>query len=637
MSSWQWLSGDLIYGALITLVVVPLICLYVRGREKAYFQSFGALWRRWMAHEYRWPWGVVRVVAVTLGLACLWLALAQPRDGYTLREWQSKGRNILIAVDVSRSMLATDMSPSRLEWAKREIFDFLDLLKGDRVGLLIFAHQAYPHLPLTQDYAMVRLFVQSLDPSLISAQGTDLKAAVDVALKSLQPDEGGALLSRDLVIITDGENHGPVVRELADKAKDLGVRIFTVGVGSVRGAPLQMADGQFLKDRQGKVVVSRLDESSLRELARRSGGFYVRSDVRDDGLKKIYEQGILKSKEVLQESRQDRIWNELFPWFLWGGFVFLVMAFFITPYKKRKNQRHHKLENPRVAERAYGVVSFLLFLSLVSVTFFPGPFSAGALPEVHPSFKQAYDLMQKNPSTIEDLNKAEDLLQRLIGSTADSDILHASYYNLFHIMVKKQKWQQAFEYLKKAYTYNEDHVPTLENLKWIADMLQKKESSSKQQSQPEKQDSSSDQAQKHQDSSDSDVQESQGEGSQPEEKSGGGKAGLQEQEEGSSGVVEKNQEEDQRREKNAGEEEPGSAEGSAERESSEEGGLLGEENQQSTAQGSRKQDNSSQESSSLEPEQALGLFRSLEENHRAYGRKRGPASSSSDEESEEAW
>lgn len=341
--SWEWTSPYYILAAVLALVGVPIVCLMVRRLEKSRYGRFSELWSELVGYRWCRVGGVVRTVLVTLAVASLLIALAQPRDGYTEVSIETKGRNILVAVDISRSMEAVDLPPSRLQWAQRKILDFIDLLKGDHIALMIFAGEAYIHLPLTRDYGMARLFTQSLSTDLISAQGTNIGRAIEVALKSLNPQaevESQRAESRDMVIITDGENHDGSMEPLAGKARQGGVRIFTVGVGSVDGSPLEMADGRFIKDDEGRVVISRLDEDSLKKLASYTGGIYVRSGAGDDDLKLIYEEGIRKkSTEVLHEL-EEREYHERFPVFIWLSVLFSVAAFLITPYKARSYSSH---------------------------------------------------------------------------------------------------------------------------------------------------------------------------------------------------------------------------------------------------------------------------------------------------------
>ena len=663
---WQWLHGEYLLGIFVAVTVLPAVLMWLRSRERRYYEGFGELWPTLLAHIYHKPRGVVRVVLISVGLASLWVALAQPRDGYRSVEWQSEGRNILIAVDVSRSMLARDPAPSRLEWAKREIFDFISLLKGDRIGLIIFAGEAYTHMPLSEDYAMARLFTESLDPSLIGAQGTHLGRAIEVALRSLESAEeggGSSLKSRDLVIITDGENQGQSTKELARRVRQRGVRIFTVGIGSAAGSPLQMPDGRYLKDAAGQVVISRLDESSLRELANLTGGLYVRSSVGHDGLKKIYEEGILQESPTTKAAREDRIWNELFPWFLLIALCSFVAAFLITPYRPRYSTG--------------GALGLLIMLMLETAT---SPARAWVRSAVDSSFEEAYELLSSSSNSPEKLQRAEKLLQDLIARTHQNALLHASYYNLFHVYVKKQQWQHAFEALKKAYTFKEDHQPTLDNLKWITDLLQSQQSSHHQH---ERQNSES--AGEKQRPSHSASEPGQGGMQKPSDSAqGGNKNGPQnfaENQQGSyedarrrpdshgqqqsgvgqpqgSSLAEEERQQQQRMGAGSGggeadrkEEEGGapsaggslSAEGSVAEGSVAEGsvaeGSVAEGSQKSSEEETAGQVQKAEEDSeALAPEQALGLFRSLEENHRAYGRKRGPSSQGQqNQEGEQTW
>jgi Ca-activated chloride channel family protein len=212
-------------------------------------------------------------------LALLILAAARPQWGVGEVEVEQEGIDIVIALDISRSMLAEDIAPDRLSRAKAELAGLIDSLDGDRVGLVFFAGAAFPQCPLTIDYAAARLFLSQADPTMISAQGTSLAIAVATALE-LFDDDGGR--SRVILAVTDGEDFEGGLAPLREELSDKGVALYAVGIGTSDGAPIPLLDDYgrrqgFVRDRDGKVVISRLEEADLISIVQSTGGVYART------------------------------------------------------------------------------------------------------------------------------------------------------------------------------------------------------------------------------------------------------------------------------------------------------------------------------------------------------------------------
>lgn len=259
-----------------------------------------------------------KAALVLLGLLAMVLALAQPRYGFTWEEVKREGVDIVVALDVSDSMLVEDAESggklSRLERAKREITDLLQLMEGDRIGLVAFAGTSFVECPLTLDYGAAEIFLGAIDTDLIPVKGTALGEAIRTSLGAF---EGAAQPSRAIVLITDGEDHGGDALKAAQEAKVAGVRIFTIGIGRDEGAPIPAAGGGFRRDRSGEIVLSKLDESTLQKIALETGGSYVRSVTGDVDLEQIYSQGIKATLEDQElGSRRRQRWEERFQWLL---------------------------------------------------------------------------------------------------------------------------------------------------------------------------------------------------------------------------------------------------------------------------------------------------------------------------------
>ena len=277
----------------------------------------------------------MRAVKVALLLAALGLmifALSGPRWGSHYQEVTQKGVDIVVLADVSPSMMVEDVKPNRLERARREIHDFLQVVQGDRVGLVAFSGAAYVQCPLTLDYAALDMFLQALSPELISTAGTDLGAAIETGLSAFDPK---AETDKVMLLITDGEDNEGRGLEAARKAAEKGVKIFVFGVGEAAGGPVPGGgQGGFKKDEQGNMVLSRMDEESLQKIATDTGGTYVRSVAGDLDLDVLYFDGI-RSRTTAQtlKSGKIRIEEERFFLFLLPALFFLLIEGFLAERK----------------------------------------------------------------------------------------------------------------------------------------------------------------------------------------------------------------------------------------------------------------------------------------------------------------
>ena len=227
-----------------------------------------------------------KFVLYSLALVFLILAAARPQVGSKLREEHQKGIEMMLVVDVSNSMLAEDFEPNRLDRTKFAIDRVVESMKQDRIGVVAFAGEAQVQLPITSDYRMARAFARKLSPQLVRTQGTDLGAAIKLATMSFSSQSEG---SRVMILITDGENHESDALEAAQAAAEKGIAIYTIGIGTPEGAPV-MIGGEYLTDENGDMVVSKLDEKMLQEIASATGGAYVRATKQSIGLKEIVDR-----------------------------------------------------------------------------------------------------------------------------------------------------------------------------------------------------------------------------------------------------------------------------------------------------------------------------------------------------------
>ncbi len=280
----------------------------------------------------RWAKAALLLAAMGLG----GVALAGPQYGYRWEEIEQKGVDLIIALDCSRSMLADDIKPTRLDRAKREIHDLLTLVEGDRVGLVAFAGTAFLQCPLTLDYSGFHVFLDVLSPDFLPVGGTDLAGAIRVAVDGFDPKTN---TEKAVILITDGENTGdgdPIAA--AEAARKAGITLFTIGVGGVEGVPVPDSEGGFRKDPSGKIVLTRLDEETLKKVAVTTGGAYVRSVAGDMDLDAIYTERIREDmrRETVKSGRR-QVWEDRYQWVLSLAVLALLTDLFIAPRRPRRS------------------------------------------------------------------------------------------------------------------------------------------------------------------------------------------------------------------------------------------------------------------------------------------------------------
>ncbi len=278
---------------------------------------------------------VLKFVVIAAVLIFSILGLMRPQWGFQWQEIKRKGLDILIAIDTSKSMLASDVKPNRLERSKLAVKDLIKKLKGDRIGLIAFSGTAFLQCPLTIDYDGFVLALNDLNVNTIPRGGTSISSAIKAAMQSY---EGGQKKYKALVIITDGENHEGNVIGFAKEAKKQGVRIFCIGIGTSEGELIQLVDETgkrtFLKDKDGNVVKSRLDEGILQGVALTAGGTYVRSSGAEFGLDLIYEQRLSNMEKREIKAQMNKFYYERFQIPLVIALIFLIVEPFISDKKK---------------------------------------------------------------------------------------------------------------------------------------------------------------------------------------------------------------------------------------------------------------------------------------------------------------
>ncbi len=346
------------------LMPLAAVALIVENRRKK--RALQAFADAHLLDRLTWPdlrgRKFVKSLLVLLALGLMLFALAGPRWGSHYEEVSQKGVDVMILIDVSPSMQVEDISPNRLERARREILDFIKVVQGDRIGLVAFAGAAFVQCPLTLDYAALELFLGALQPDLIPVPGTDLGAAIETGISAF--DEKSAT-DRVIVLITDGEDNEKKSLAAARQAAAKGIKIFVFGIGDVGGGPIPELDGSggFKKDNQGKLILSKLEEEGLQEIAARTGGTYVRSVAGDLDLDLLYFDGI-KSRTEAQElkSGKIRVYEERFPLFVMAAFILLLIEGFIDEKRRLRAQSGRKSAPPQAALIiiAIGIMGWLL-------------------------------------------------------------------------------------------------------------------------------------------------------------------------------------------------------------------------------------------------------------------------------------
>ena len=319
---------------LLLVPLIPLLYGLLRWLRSRRVQAFGdpALVEALMPSRSRSK-GWVRVSLLSLALAFFILGLARPQTGAKLSEHRARGAEIIVALDVSNSMLAQDYSPNRLERAKLSIARLTEKLQDDRIGLVLFAGTSFVQLPVTTDYVSAKMFLGNIDTGSIPVQGTAIGDAIRLSIKSFSAQSEK---SRVIVVISDGENHEDDPVEAAAQAAELGIKVYTIGVGSAEGQPIPQPDGSgLLRDKDGEIVVTKLDEATLRAVAKAGGGAYIHAGGEEFGLNPIVDD-IRRMEDEEFGSVVFEEYDEQYMYFLAVALLLLVIEMLIGERKPRR-------------------------------------------------------------------------------------------------------------------------------------------------------------------------------------------------------------------------------------------------------------------------------------------------------------
>ncbi|MBR3013011.1 MAG: VWA domain-containing protein [Bacteroidales bacterium] len=323
------------YKYLLLLLLVPVILIAhavkLRLRRRRVERFGDAALVEELMPSYSRAKGWLGTVLFALGFFFFVIGLARPQIGAKLSEHETKGAEIMICLDVSNSMLAEDYSPNRLERAKLAISRIVDRLQDDRIGLIVFAGSSFVQLPITTDYVSAKMFLNSIDTGSVPVQGTAIGDAVLTAARSFSAQSEK---SRAIIVITDGENHEDDPVDACRQVAEMGIKVYTIGVGSLRGQPIPK-DGELMKDREGNIVVSRLDEGTLQQMAEAGGGAYVHAGNEEFGLNPIVDD-IRKMEAERFNSVVFEEYDEQYMYFFAAALALFVIEMLVGDRRSRR-------------------------------------------------------------------------------------------------------------------------------------------------------------------------------------------------------------------------------------------------------------------------------------------------------------
>ena len=463
---------------LYALALIPLLAilrfLLVRQQKKRLFK-FGdrELVRQLMPDVSRFR-PLVKFSLLLTALALLIVMIARPQFGTKINHEKRTGIETIIALDVSNSMLAEDVAPSRLDRSKMMVENLVDNFTNDKIGLIVFAGDAFIQLPITSDYVSAKMFLSSISPSMIATQGTDIAKAISMASHSFTQQEG---VGKAIIVITDGEDHEGGALEAAKDAKDKGMRVYILGVGSAKGAPIPTGNGDYMKDNTGQTVMTGLNEQMCREIAQAGGGAYIHVENNSNAQDQLdHELNKLAKKEI-----ESTVYSDYDEQFQAVGIIVLLLLIIEICILDIKNPL---LKNVSLFKRNKKVVAIMLTL-LMSTTIQAQTdrmlvrhgnkqFRLGNYAEAEVSYRKAVEKNPRNAQAIYNLGNA--LLGQRKDSAAVSQFEQAAkletnpirksqaYHNIGVICQGQKQFAQAIEAYKESLRNNPADDETRYNL-----------------------------------------------------------------------------------------------------------------------------------------------------------------------------
>lgn len=482
---------------LYLLVLVPILALirfYSYRNQKKRLRKFGDpnLLKELMPDVSRWR-PSVKFWLLEAALTLMIVMLARPQMGTRISHEKRTGIETIIAMDISNSMLAEDVVPSRLERSKMMVENLVDNFTNDKIGLIVFAGDAFVQLPITSDYVSAKMFLSSIDPSMIQTQGTDIATAISMATHSFTPEEN---IGKAIIIITDGEDHEGGATEAAEEAKKLGMRVYVLGVGSVKGNPIPVpGTGDYMRDNTGEVVMSALNEQMCREVAQAGGGAYIHVENNSSAQRQLDEE----LDKLEKRETESTIYSDYDEQFQAVGILALLLLLIEICIFDRKNPllKNLSLFGNKKQATALLVLMFALSASAqdarqyirngnklyragdyvkAEVAYSKATAKDSLNPQAAYNLGNALMMQQKDSSAIVQYQKAARLEKNPLR-------LSQSFHNIGVICQKKQLFAEAIEAYKQSLRLNPNDDETRYNLVLCQRQQKQQQQNQKQQGQ----------------------------------------------------------------------------------------------------------------------------------------------------------
>jgi Ca-activated chloride channel family protein len=512
---------------LVLIVVFALIRFITYRKQKARLRKFGdpVLIKELMPDVSRFR-PMVKFWLLQAALALLIVMLARPQFGTRISHEKRTGIETIIAMDISNSMRAEDVVPSRLERAKMMVENLVDNFTNDKIGLIVFAGDAFVQLPITSDYVSAKMFLSGIDPSMMQVQGTDIAAAIEAAMHSFTQQEN---IGKAIIVITDGEDHEGGALEAAKAARERGMRVYVLGVGSTKGAPIPVpGTGDYMHDNTGNTVMSALNEQMCREVAQAGGGAYIHVE-NNSNAQRLLDDELDKLEKNESEST---IYSDFDEQFQAVGILALLLLILEVCILDRKNPLLKKVSLFGSKKKAVAVMLLLVAAGAQAQTdrqyirqgnrlFQKGDYERAEVayskaveqndknPQAHYNLGLALMAQKKDSAAIEQYQKAGQLETNPLRKAR-------SYHNMGVVCQQHQMYGEAIESYKQALRLNPNDDETRYNLILCKHQKQKQDQNQQNQNQQQKQDQQKqDQNQQKQDQ---DKQQKQDQQKQQEQK-----------------------------------------------------------------------------------------------------------------------
>lgn len=473
---------------LAAIPVIVIIWLVIARKQKKNLKKFGdkQLVKELMPDVSKWR-APVKLLILLIALALLIIMAARPQMGIRTKTEKRVGIETIIAMDISNSMLAQDVSPSRLSRSKMLVENMIDKFTDDKVGLIVFAGESFVQLPITNDFVSAKMFLNTISPSMIETQGTDIRGAIDMAMHSFTQQEE---VGRAIIIITDGEDHEGGAVEAAQEAKSQGMNVFVLGVGSVQGAPIPISGrNDYIKDNTGNVVMSALNEQMCKEIAMAGGGAYIHV-TNNSGAQKLLDAELDKLAKSELSSTSFSELNEQFPVF---AIIVILLLTIEVCILERSNPKFRNIKLFETKKKTTTVIALLLISTMAMaqsdrqyIRKGNSLFRKGAYAESEVQYQKALEKNKKNSQAAFNFANSQ-LMQRKDSAAIEAYQMAAkmetnpyrkaqSYHNIGVVCQTHQMYGDAIEAYKSALRLNPYDDTTRYNLA-LCKKLQKDEES----------------------------------------------------------------------------------------------------------------------------------------------------------------